>query len=162
MTSRWTFPSLLFGALTTAAALIGTAATRKSVNSPWYRLARKPPYQPPRQLFGPVWTGLYGTIATSGAMVYQAPRSPARTRALALWGAQLALNAGWSVLFFGARRPRAALAEIGVLLGSVLAYGAAAYRVDKKAAYLVAPYAAWTGFATALNAGLVRRNPQLA
>jgi tryptophan-rich sensory protein len=94
--------------------------------------------------------------------VWRGAPGPARTRALALWGTQLALNAGWSAVFFGARRPRAALVEIGALLASIAGYAAAARKVDRPAAWLVAPYAAWTAFAAVLNAGIVRRNPQLA
>jgi tryptophan-rich sensory protein len=163
MKSSWLLPALGFGALTAGAAVLGGLATRKSVNSPWYRVfLRKPPYQPPRQAFGPVWSALYTTIAASGARVWRGAPGPARTRALALWGTQLALNAGWSAVFFGARRPRAALVEIGALLASIAGYAAAARKVDRPAAWLVAPYAAWTAFAAVLNAGIVRRNPQLA
>jgi len=153
----------VFGAITAGAAALGTLATRHSVHSRWYRdeLA-KPPYQPPRQVFGPVWTALYAMIGWSGARVWNAPDEPARTRALALWGTQLALNVGWSGIFFGARRPRMALVEIGGLLASIVAYSRAASRVDRTAAWLMAPYLAWTAFATVLNAGIVKRNPRLA
>ena len=63
----------------------------------------------------------------------------------------MALNAGWCWLFFTAQRPKAALAEILVLEASTLAL--------TRRAPAVAPYAAWNGFATALNAAIVRRNP---
>lgn len=149
-----------FGALAAGAALLGTLATRKSVDSPWYARLRKPSFQPPRQAFAPVWTTLYGMIAASGARAWLAPRSPARTRALALWGVQMALNAGWSGIFFGARRPRAALAEIVALLASIGAYTNEARKIDRPAALLFAPYAAWTGFATVLNAAIVSKNPE--
>jgi tryptophan-rich sensory protein len=159
MSSRL-LPLLGFGALTAGAGLLGALATRRSVNSVWYRVRlRKPPYQPPREAFGPVWTGLYALIAGSGARVYRAPASPERTRALVLWGTQLALNAGWSAIFFGARKPKLALAELGVLLAAIAGYAHQARRVDRAAAWMIAPYFAWTAFAGVLNAGIVRRNP---
>jgi tryptophan-rich sensory protein len=151
-------PLLAFGALTTGAALAGTRFTLRGLGPTWYGRLRKPSFQPPRQAFGPVWTLLYGLIAASAARVYRAPASPARTRALALWGAQLSLNVGWTYLFFSEHRPRAALAEILVLEASIAAYLAAAYKVDKAAAWMVAPYLAWTGFAGALNGGIVAKN----
>ena len=163
MRTRSLVSLLGFGALTAAAGFIGARATRKSVDSPWYNvLLRKPPFQPPKRAFAPVWSGLYALIAGSGARVYAAPPSPERSRALALWGTQLALNAGWSVIFFGARKPRWALAELGVLLATIGAYMHQAHKVDRAAAYMFAPYLGWSGFAALLNEEIVRRNPRFA
>lgn len=163
MRTRSVLSLLGFGALTAAAGFIGARATQRSVDSDWYRLAlKKPPFQPPKQAFAPVWTGLYALIAGSGARVYNAPPSPERTRALALWGTQLALNAGWSAIFFGARKPKWALAEIGVLLATIGAYMHQAHKVDRAAAMMVAPYMGWTAFAALLNEEIVRRNPRFA
>lgn len=153
------------GSAWAAAAFAGLAAgaastgglTASAVRSPWYTALRKPRWQPPRQAFGPVWTVLYGLVAASGYRVWRT-RSPARRRALALWGAQLALNAAWTPLFFGARRPRAALADVSLLVPAIAAYAWTARRVDRRAAWLVVPYLAWTGFALALNGAIVRRN----
>jgi len=117
-----------------------------------------PPYHPPRWVFGPVWTGLYGLMATSAYRVWKAPPSRARTRALALWGTQLALNSAWSPLFFGARRPRAALVDLLALAGVVAAYAATSHKVDKPAAAMMIPYLGWLGFASLLNEEVVRRN----
>ena len=150
-----------FGGLTAAAAFAGAQATRRSVPSRWYARLRKPPFQPPRQAFAPVWTALYALTAASGWRVARHPASLQRTQALGTWGLQLALNAGWSWLFFGLRRPRAALVEVGLLAAAVGAYAASAARVDRPAAWMVAPYLAWTGFAGLLNAELVRRNPRV-
>lgn len=147
-----------FGLATAATAALGAAATQRSVNSPWYALLRKPPFQPPRQAFGPVWTALYALMAASAWRVWRAPSSPERTRALALWGGQLVLNGVWSWLFFGARKPAAALVEIGALGAAIAAYAREARKVDPLAAWMVAPYLAWTGFASSLNEEIVRRN----
>jgi benzodiazapine receptor len=152
--------SLGFVAASLGASLIG-ALTMRGKGSPkgaWYRTLRKPSYQPPSWVFGPVWTVLYGAIAYAGYRTWRMARSPARTRALALWGAQMALNAAWTPLFFGARRPRAALADMFALDAAVLGHVGVTARRAPRAAVAMAPYLAWLGFATALNAAIVAKN----
>jgi tryptophan-rich sensory protein len=148
----------VFGALVTGAAVSGSLATQRGIRSGWYARLDKPPFQPPSWVFPPVWTALYGLMAASAFRVWKGPPGPARTRALALWGGQLALNGAWSWLFFGQGRLRGALAEVLALGAGIGAYTAAARRVDRPAAWMMAPYLAWTGFATLLNADIARRN----
>lgn len=147
-----------FGALTAAAALLGARATNQSVNSRWYARLDKPSWQPPREAFGPVWTTLYALMAGSAARVYEARPSRERSRALKLWGAQLALNAAWSVIFFGARKPKLAAADIGVLLAAIALYMRETRRVDGRATTMMAPYMAWTAFAAVLNGTIAKNN----
>ena len=129
----------------------GRGATRE-----WYAELPKPAFTPPDEIFAPVWTALYVLIAISGARVATAPRGAARTRALRLWSTQLALNAAWSPLFFGAKMPGVALADIVLMLAAIASYTAASRRVDAKAAWMMTPYLAWVSFATVLNAEIVR------
>ncbi|MES1204624.1 MAG: TspO/MBR family protein, partial [Pseudomonadota bacterium] len=147
-------------ALLFSAAVAGTAALGGRVSRPglWYRMLRKPPGNPPPVVFGPVWTALYAAMTASAYRVWRAPDSPERTRALRLWGLQLALNAAWSPAFFGAHRPRVSLAIVSAMVPSIAAYMAVARKVDRGASALMAPYLAWTSFATYLNAQIVRRN----
>ncbi|WP_044182474.1 TspO/MBR family protein [Hyalangium minutum] len=148
----------VFGALTAGAGALGALVTDHGTQL-WYRRLRKPPFQPPSAVFGPVWTVLYGLMAVSAWRVWNRPAGPARSRALGLWALQLGFNAAWSWLFFGKRLKRTALADIGALGASIAAYIAAARKVDKPAAALVAPYLGWVCFAGLLNEELVRRNP---
>jgi tryptophan-rich sensory protein len=148
----------LIGVATLVTAATGARATARG--KPWYRLLRKSSLNPPDAAFGPVWTGLYAASALSAARVVRAEPSPARTRALALWGAQQALNAAWSPLFFGRRRPRAALMDLGLLWGALGAYLLQARKLDRAAAALVLPYLAWVSFAGFLNQQVVRKNPR--
>lgn len=143
-----------FGAATAGAAALN-ARVRPGA---WYRGLRQPWFQPPSWVFAPVWTGLYALIAASGYRVWRAPASPERTRALGFWGAQLGLNAAWSMLFFGKEDPRAALIDIGLLRVAVDAYTRTATKVDPAARWMMAPYRSWVSFATALNAEIVRKN----
>jgi benzodiazapine receptor len=71
---------------------------------------------------------------------------------------QLALNLGWSVLFFGFRLIGTALIEIVLLLAAIIVTAVLFWRIDRPASVLLLPYIAWVGFATILNAALWRLN----
>ena len=73
-------------------------------------------------------------------------------------GGQLAANAAWTPLFFGARRPGPAMVDLLAQFGLTAAYTAATARVDRPAAALMAPYLGWTAFAGVLNEEILRRN----
>ena len=146
-----------FGALTAGSALVGGGAS--DGRQLWYRRLRKPPFQPPSWVFAPVWTVLYGLMSFSAWRVWNRPAGPKRSWALALWGVQLGFNALWSPLFFRKHRKRAALVDIAALGVSLAAYTATARKVDPGAAWMMAPYLAWVGFASALNEEIVRLNP---
>ena len=77
---------------------------------------------------------------------------------MALWGAQMAFNAAWTPLFFGARKPRVALADLDAMAGSTAGFIATSYSVDRTASRLMLPYLAWTSFAGYLNASIVSKN----
>lgn len=117
----------------------------------WYQSLAKPAFNPPGWLFGPVWTLLYILIGIAGWRIWR--RSPSGT-AMKLWWAQLALNFLWSPVFFAAQRPGLALVVILALLVAILAFLRAARTLDRIAAALFLPYAAWVAFATVLNAAI--------
>lgn len=147
----------LFAALTTLASLPGSRVSRRTPRKLWYRLLRKPKQTPPDWVFGVVWPVLYGLIAWSGARTARR-KDPA---ALALWSAQLVFNAAWSPLFFGARKARLALFDLGLTLGATAAYTWRVARSDSKAAWAMAPYLGWLSYAGTLNAGILRKNAPL-
>ena len=110
-------------------------------------------------MFGPVWTTLYTLMAVAGFRIWnKKDRSPDRARALVLWPTQLALNAAWSPLFFGAKRPDLAMADLLVLMIALILLTRDASKVDKPAAWMFAPYVVWVAFAGVLNAEVIRRN----
>ena len=123
----------------------------------WYPSLRKSRWTPPSSAFGPVWTVLYAQMAYSARRIDRSS-DPRRDRALALWWLQLGLNAAWSPVFFGARRPGAAVAVIGALLPAAAATAVESARIDRTAGLLYAPYLAWSAFATALNVEIWRLN----
>ncbi len=76
-----------------------------------------------------------------------------------LYAVQLILNAAWTPIFFGLRRPDLAAIEIAMLWASVLATILLFYPVSAAAAWLLVPYLIWVSFAAALNLSIWRRNP---
>jgi benzodiazapine receptor len=147
---------LRYLAAVVAAAGGGGAATQRSVDA-WYRGLDKPSWTPPSAAFGPVWTLLYAQMAYSAARVARTEH-PGREVALRLWWGQLALNAAWSPVFFGARRIGAGAVVVGALVPAVAATAAASSRVDRTAGRLYLPYLAWSSYAAALNVAIWRRN----
>ena len=131
-----------------AAAALGGLASRDAPDT--YRRLRKPDWAPPASAFGPVWSGLYAGTALAGWLMY--PRASRGTRALHL--TQLALNAAWPAAFFGVRDKRTSLAIIAALDTTLATEIARLRDEDPRAAALLTPYLAWTGFATALNAAV--------
>jgi benzodiazapine receptor len=129
------------------AAVLGGLGSRSAPET--YARLDKPDWAPPASAFGPVWTTLYATLGVVGWRAYAA--SPGARR---LHLAQLALNATWSPVFFGARDKRASLAVIAALDATVSAQAAVLARDDRRAAALLLPYLGWCGFATALNAAV--------
>ncbi len=148
---------LLFLGLSFAAALIGSLFTGAAITT-WYDTIAKPSWTPPNWIFGPVWTLLYLAMAVAAWLVWrQAGWSQAAT-GLTLFFVQLVLNAAWSALFFGARNPGLAFAEILLLWCAILATLLAFWRVRPLAGMLFVPYLAWVTFASALNYAIWRLN----
>lgn len=121
----------------------------------YYRQLDRPAWSPPAWLFGPVWTVLYLMIAGSGWLLSQAAGA---TPALVAWGIQIGLNALWTPLFFGLRRPGLAFGEIALLWLAIVATIVLAWSVELWAALLLLPYLGWVSFASALNFSIWRRN----
>jgi tryptophan-rich sensory protein len=147
---------LAFAGASLVVAAVGARVTAR--NKSWYRLLRKSPLTPPDRTFAVVWPVLYGLGALSAWRIARTGESPARTRALALWGTQLACNAAWTHLFFGAHRPAAALTDLALNGAFLAAYAVEARKLDPIAAAMVLPNLGWLAFAGTLNAAAVERN----
>ena len=125
----------------------------------WYRTIATPAWNPPDWVFGPVWTTLYVMMGVALVRVARSERTgTARTVGLGLFALQLALNFGWSWLFFVNHDLGGALIEILALWLAIAATIAAFAAVRPSAAGLLVPYLAWTTFATALTATIWRLN----
>ncbi|PWN51042.1 TspO/MBR-related protein [Violaceomyces palustris] len=138
--------------------------TRKSQYGPeslWYKGLKKPSLNPPRHYFGIVWPALYVGMGYASHLTVKAlDRTPPgfgrdkALHALTLYWAQLALNAAWSPVTFGFGQLGLGLVNLGALTGTIGYWIASLKEVDINAAYLMIPYAAWSVFATYLNASL--------
>jgi tryptophan-rich sensory protein len=104
-----------------------------------------------------VWTILYVLMGVAAWRVWRS-RLPAARGWLLGYFVQLALNAVWSILFFGLRRPPWALADIALLWAVLVWLQAGFARLDRAAAWLWLPYLLWVSFAAALNSAIVRLN----
>jgi translocator protein len=145
-------------ALVALVAAVGGAATSRSVGD-WYDGLERAPWNPPAWLFGPAWTILYVLMAVAAWLIArEGLADPAVEVALTLYAVQLALNLGWSLVFFGLRRPGAALIVIGALFLAIAATAIAFHPISPAAAWLLVPYLAWVAFAASLNAWIAFAN----
>lgn len=141
-----------------AAGAIGSLATFANVRT-WYPLLHKPSWNPPSWVFGPVWTVLYVLMAVAIWRAWRASSSDAvRSRLVIGYFGQLALNAGWSIIFFGLKQPAWAFIDIIALWALLVALQIDIRRADRLAGWLWLPYLLWVSFATALNFAIVWLN----
>ena len=141
-------------AVSFAAAGIGS----RYMPGPWYASLSKPAWNPPAAVFAPVWTVLYVLMAVAAWLVWRKAGLTGAGVALALFIAQLTLNALWSYLFFGLHRADIALLDIVALWAAILIVLVLFWREDWRAGALLIPYFAWVGFASVLNFALWRLN----
>jgi len=124
----------------------------------WYGTLVHPSFAPPDRLFGPVWTVLYWMMGIAAGLVWSRRNNAAVRGALVLYGAQLFLNASWTLVFFGLHAPLAALVVIMALLVLITSTMRAFFPINRTAGWLLVPYLLWVSFATALNASYVWLN----
>lgn len=143
--------------LTLAVASMGSRFTIPQIDG-WYAALRKPSWTPPNWLFGPVWLALYLAMAVSAWLVWRERGFSGAPLPLLAFAVQLALNAAWSVLFFGLQNPGAALVDIVLLWLAIVFTAVLFWPINAWAAALMIPYLLWVGFAAALNFQIWRMN----
>jgi benzodiazapine receptor len=124
----------------------------------WYFALRKPAWNPPAWIFGPVWTVLYTMMAVAAWLVWKRGGFVAHRVALSLFLTQLVLNGAWTPLFFGLHELGLAGAEIALLWLAIAETLAVFWPINRAAACLLVPYLLWVSFAAALNFALWRIN----
>jgi len=133
-----------------------------SKNMGWLRKLKKPSWNPPDKVFGPVWSVLYCGMGVSSYMVWKSGGGydgDAWHTPIAWYGAQLALNWAWSPIMFGLRKPKWAFAEVVCMWGAIAGTIYQFYGINPTASYLMIPYLGWVTFAAALNFRIWRDNP---
>ncbi|KAL9021252.1 MAG: hypothetical protein Q9185_001536 [Variospora sp. 1 TL-2023] len=132
---------------------VGPKRTRQT-----YLALKQPPFRPPPQVFGPAWTSLYALMGyaayrawTTGTASLNPNTLQLTKQGATLYTIQLGLNLIWMPLFFRLKRPVEATAHVTLLTG-VTGYLTYVWsQVDTGAAWCLAPYLGWLGFATYLS-----------
>lgn len=118
-------------------------------NMTWYRSLMHPTFSPPEAVFGVMWSVLYILLGISAFLTF---RDKIHGRAMMLFVLQLALNACWTPVFFGAHSLFGALVLIVAMLIALVFLFRALWPISRVAAWLLVPYGLWLAFATYLTA----------
>ena len=148
----------LIGILLTEAVGAFSGWLTRDGNKIFRESVKHPPLSPPAFLFPIVWGILYALMGISAARVWQQPASPARSRGLNLYIAQLILNFFWSLIFFNAQAYGLAMLWLVLLWILVAAMILTFRKTDSPAAWLQIPYLLWLTFAAYLNFGVWQLN----
>lgn len=116
----------------------------------------KPPFQPSKKSFSAVWPPMFLLLTLSAVRIWNAPSSPARSRALGVWFGIQVMHA--VTMAVGVKHQTAQLiANVATMLGG-LAYAREAKDVDPPSAAIITPYVSWMAFGNLIAAELWRRN----
>lgn len=115
-----------------------------------YQTLYQPPLAPPGWLFPIVWTILFILMGVAAYLVYMSD-SPDKDIALRLYLIQLAVNVGWSVIFFRLNAYLLAFTWLLLLFFLVYLTTKEFYKINKTAGYLLIPYLLWIIYAGYIN-----------
>ncbi len=142
-----------------AAIIVAVAGGLLTEIGPWYARLRKPSWQPPNWVFGPVWTVILVLAAISAALAWEAATGPGdKAWVFGVLLVNSILNIAWSGFFFKLRRPDWALAEWALLWLSVLSLIIVLGGYSTTAGLLMLPYIIWVSIAGLLNYRIVQLN----
>jgi len=159
LTKRYNFIKLILSVIICqAVGIVGSFFTRKSVGT-WYAALKKPFFNPPNWIFGPVWIALYLMMGIALFLIWKDVFEEKETKkSFSLFFAQLFLNGLWSFVFFGLHSTVAGLFVITLLLIFIVLTIIQFKRLSLAAYLLLIPYVLWVGFAMCLNAAIVFLN----
>jgi translocator protein len=156
MSRSWFLPTMLAGSFAYALALLGATITNLG---PWYQGLAQPAWAPPDEAFGAIWTLIFAMTALSAITAWRlAPTAAAASAVVGLFALNGFLGISWSLLFFRAKQPDWALAELGLLWLSIALLIVVCGRISRTAAWLLLPYLAWVSYAGLLNWEIVTLN----
>jgi tryptophan-rich sensory protein len=146
---------LIFIVTCLAIGYLSSIVTKSSVET-WYPTLVKPSFNPPNWAFPLAWTTLFIFMGIAAGLVWDKIeiKKEEVQKALLFFFIQLALNALWSILFFGLKNPMLALIEIVLLWLLIYETYMKFNKIDRIAGYLLVPYLLWVGFAMILNANI--------
>ena len=120
---------------------------------------KQPPLSPPAWLFPVVWTILYVLMGIASYLVLTSGASTDKnTKALTVYGLQLAVNFFWSIIFFRFSMYLFAFFWLVLLWLLIIVTMVRFYRIKEPAGDLIVPYLLWVTFAGYLNFGIYLLN----
>lgn len=139
--------------IATALAVGGASALITMNNMDLYSQINTPPLSPPSVLFPIVWTVLYILMGISAARIciYGKDTTQKTANALSVYGANLAVNFTWSIIFFNFRAFLFSFIWLIFLWLIIIRMILDFNKIDKTASYLQIPYFLWVTFAGYLN-----------
>jgi tryptophan-rich sensory protein len=149
---------LAFILLAHLAGVFGSYFTSPNIQA-WYAFLEKPDFSPPNWIFAPVWLTLYTLMGIGAYLIAEKGITKASKIALSVFGFQLAINAIWSMAFFGLQSPVLGLVVIVLLWFAIAEMIILFARLSKTAAWLQVPYLLWVTFAAFLNLNILLLNP---
>ena len=125
-----------------------------------YKSLKSPPLSPPGIIFPIVWAILYALMGIASYIIFEEVkgRQNEQKQAISFYGAQLAVNFIWPIIFFQLKAYTAAVFVIFILLILVIITAARFKALNKTVFWLFVPYIAWLLFATYLNIGVAVLN----
>ena len=138
---------------------VGGLATLFSGGMSGSQIANQPPLSPPGWVFPVVWTVLYLLMGyASYRVLISGTEKTQIQKSLRLYGAQLALNFLWPIIFFGFDAYLLAFAVLIGLWVLIFLTIRAFSKIDETAGNLLLPYLLWVTFAGYLNIGVYLLN----
>ena len=128
--------------------------------STWYENLKKPPMTPPNQVFWPVWATLYVLIFISLITWFLTPEKVLFFPTVLLLTVHFTAGFCWTTLFFGKRKILLALLDILLMDVTLSAIIVIFLKTTMLSGLLLIPYFCWALFATYLNFGILRLNPE--
>lgn len=119
-----------------------------------YETLPKPPFSPPGWVFPVVWTILFLLMGYTAYLVYNTENTE-KGKALILYGIQLIVNIGWSIIFFRFELYFFAFVWLIFLWCLIILLIQKFGELQKKAGVLLYPYLFWVTFAGYLNLAIV-------
>lgn len=118
----------------------------------WYDLLDKPAFAPDKMAIPLLWLVVYGLMAVALWIVWENDPEVEHMRGwVPLFFSHLLINASWAAFFFGFHAMFLALFVAIALSFTALIFIFSAYEIDKRAAYLLIPYAIWILLITYFN-----------
>ena len=149
------------------ASVIGVAANIASAipagyngDEAFYEQLKTPPGSPPGWLFAPVWAINNVLTLWSNLRIANLPSGlPGRRDILVSEGATWILFSSFSALYFGLRSPRLGAVVTVAGLATTMHATVATARIDRKAAWALAPRLIWLAYASYVSVGTALRSP---